>query len=233
MFATISTYLKAHEKLVLFAIAGIVLYVGIGKIDTLIQHHDQSSFAAAQHVAEAQATVNEALATQATAQAQQYQVLAEKVNAQNAQLVAANTQLAVALTKQQHTDAGLPPTELANRWLTLVPEAKPTVITGGIMVPESGAVATVQQLELVPVQQQQLVNAQKELTNEQSLLTASTGQLATLNEEVSGLKLEAVDQTKVCTAQVAEVKAAAAKSKRKWFVIGYVAGFLTRAALIR
>jgi urea transporter len=160
-------------------------------------------------------------------------VLAEKVNAQNAQLVAANTQLAVALTKQQHTDAGLPPTELANRWLTLVPEAKPTVITGGIMVPESGAVATVQQLELVPVQQQQLVNAQKELTNEQSLLTASTGQVATLNEEVSGLKLEAVDQTKVCTAQVAEVKAAAAKSKRKWFVIGYVAGFLTRAALIR
>jgi len=233
VISSMSGYLKAHEKLVLFAIAGIVLWVGIGRIDTLIQHHDSAALAQAENIAEVQKATDDALARQATAQAQQYQVLAEKVNAQNAQLVAANTQLAGALTRQQHTDAGLPPTELANRWLTLVPEAKPTVTTGGIMVPESGAVATVVQLESVPVLSTQLENERTQLGNTQALLTASTGQTTTLNQEISGLHLELQDETKVCTAQVALVKAEARRSKRKWFLAGLIAGFLGRSATIK
>jgi hypothetical protein len=233
MFTTISMYLKAHEKLILAGVAGLVLWFGIGKIDTLIQHHDAAALVAAQATLQAQQSKDAALATQATAQAQQYAALAAKVDAQNAALVNANATLSAALAKQQKTDAGLPPTELANRWLTLVPESKPTVITGGIMVPESGAVATVQNLEQVPVLRTQLENERTQLGNTQALLTASTGQTTTLNQEISGLKLEAVDQTKVCTAQVAEVKAAAAKSKRRWFLTGLVLGFLGRSLMVK
>jgi hypothetical protein len=80
---------------------------------------------------------------------------------------------------------------------------------------------------------QELANSQAEAKNDLSLLTASNAQVATLNTEVSGLNLQLVDNSKVCTAQIAVVKADAAKSKRRWFLIGVVAGFLGRSALIK
>ena len=231
--ATISTYLKTHEKLVLLGIAGLVLWFGIGKIDTLIQHHDSAALAQAQTTLQAQQSKDAALATQATQQAQQYAALATKVDAENAALVNANATLSAALTKQQKTDATLPPTELAARWNTLVPQAKPTVTPSGLAVDTPGAVATVVQLESVPVLSTQLENERTQLGNTQALLTASTGQTTTLNQEISGLHLELQDETKVCTAQVALVKAEARRSKRKWFLAGLIAGFLGRSATIK
>jgi hypothetical protein len=227
----ISTYLKAHERLVLVAIVGLVLWFAIGKVDTLIAHHDAANLQQAQATLQTQQSKDAALATQATQQAAQYQALAEKVDAENVQLVQANATLSAALAKQQHTDASLPLPELANRWTALVPEAKPTATATGLAVDTTGAVATVQQLESVPVLTSELSNAKGQLANVDSLLTASTGQVATLNEEVSGLRLENTDEAKVCTAQIAVVKAQAAKSKRRWFLVGLVAGFLGRGAL--
>jgi hypothetical protein len=55
--------------------------------------------------------------------------------------------------------------------------------------------------------------------------------VATLNEEVSGLRLENTDEAKVCTAQIAVVKAQAAKSKRRWFIAGVVTGWVGRQLL--
>jgi hypothetical protein len=231
MLATISTYVKAHEKLLLALVAGLVLWFGIGKIDTLIQHHDSAALVQAQATLQSQQSKDAALATQATAQAAQFQALATKVDAENAALVNANATLAAALTKQQKTDAGLPPTELAKRWDMLVPTASATVVTGGILLPNDGAVATVQSLEQIPTLTQELTNETTQLANAQSLVTAEGQQVTTLNTEVSGLHLEIVDSQKVCQAQIAEVKAADRKSKRRWFLTGLVLGFLGRSAI--
>ena len=106
----ISVYLKAHEKLVLLVIAGLVLWFGIGRIDTLIQKHDSASLQQAKVTAVAQAEKTQEIAAQVAQQAAQYQALADKVQTQNAALIQANTTLATALAKQQKTDATLPPT---------------------------------------------------------------------------------------------------------------------------
>ena len=228
---TISTYVKAHERLVLAAIAAVVLWFSVGHIENIIAKHDNANLQQAQVVAQAQQSKDAALAVQVAQQSAQYQALAEKVTAQNTALEQMNVALSLALTKQQHTDATLPPTELVQRLNTLVPAANATVTPSGIALPEAGAVATVQQLELVPAQQQELVNAQQELKGTQSLLTGSQEQVTTLSSLVTGLQTQIVDNGKVCTAQVAVVKAEARKSKRRWFYAGVVVGFVGRQIL--
>lgn len=225
------TWVKQHEKIALALIAGLVLWFGIGRIDTLIQNHDNANLAQAKIVAQQAADRTEAVAAQVAEQAAQYKLLAAQVTAQNAALVAANTQLATALAKQQKTDATLPPSDLVARWNTLVPQAKPTVTPTGVAMDTPSAVATVQQLELVPAQQQELKNTQQELSNAQSLVSAEGQSITVLNTEVSDLRTQSVADAKVCTDQIAVVKAEARKSNRRWFIGGFIAGFLSRQAI--
>ena len=122
------------------------------------------------------------------------------------------------------------PAELVARLNTLVPQADATVTPTGVALPEAGAVATVQQLEQVPVLTQQLSDETQIASDTAGLLAAANENRATLTDEISGLKLEAVDSAKVCTAQIAVIKAEARKSKRRWFVAGFVAGIATLGA---
>ena len=222
------SWLQKHERLVLAVIAGLVLWFGIGRIDTLIAHHDQAQLAQATEVAKVQADKNTALTKQAQEQAAQYQALAAQVTAQNAQLEQANLTLTTALTKQQKMDASLPPSELVNRWSTLVPQAKPTVTPTGVALDTPSAVATVQALEELPVLRTQNEYERTQIANTEKLVTAEGVQVTTLNAQVDGLKLQLTDDAKVCKAEVATVKATARRSKRKWFYAGMVVGFIGR-----
>lgn len=224
-------WIEAHERLLLVAIAGLVLWFGIGKIDTLIANHDRANLQQAQVAAAVQEDKNTALAAQVAQQAADYKALADKVEAQNAALAQANVNLATALTKQQKTDATLPPTELVARWNTLVPTAGATITSSGVSIPQAGAVATVQQLEKVPVLATQLDNETTIVTQTQKLLDASEGRVVTLNGRIDGLKTQATLDAKVCQDQIAVVKADARKSKRKWFIAGVVTGAALRGAV--
>ena len=231
MFETYLKWIESHERLLLVAVAGVVLWFGIGRVDSLIARHDNANLQQAQVVAQAQADKTAAIAEQVAQQSAQYQALADKVQVQNAALVQANTELATALAKQQRTDASLPPTELVNRWSTLVPQAKPVVTPSGVALDTPSAVATVQALEAVPVLTAQVSNTQKELDNAQSLVTAEGQQVATLNTEVGSLRTQLGDNQAVCQAQIAVVRAEARKSKRRWFYAGVVVGFVGRQIL--
>ncbi len=85
-----------------------------------------------------------------------------------------------------------------------------------------------QQLELVPAQHQELVNEQTLVATGNALVVAQTKQVTDLTAQVTGLKLQSVDDAKVCQAQIAVVKADARKSKRRYFIAGFVAGIATR-----
>ena len=231
MFETYLKWIESHERLLLVAVAGVVLWFGIGRVDSLIARHDNANLQQAQVVAQVQQEKTAALAKQVAEQAAQYQALADKVQVQNAALVQANTELATALAKQQRTDASLPPTELVNRWSTLVPQAKPTVTPSGVALDTPSAVATVQALEAVPVLTAQVSNTQKELDNAQSLVTAEGQQVTTLNTEVGSLRTQLGDNQAVCQAQIAVVRAEARKSKRRWFLVGFVTGFVSRQVI--
>jgi len=225
---TISEVFKAHEKLILALIAAGVLFFAIGKIDGIIAKHDDANLKQAQVVAAAQEDKNAAIAAQVASDNATFTALQAKVQAQNAALVQANIALSTTLTKQQKIDATLPPTDLAARWNTLVPQAEVTVTPNGVTLPETGAMATVQQLEIIPVQQKEITNDQTLIANGNALAVAQTKQVTDLTAQVTGLKLQSVDDAKVCQAQIAVVKADARRSKRRWFAAGFVAGIATR-----
>ena len=225
---TVSEYLKAHERLILALVAAGVLWVAIGKIDTLIQHHDDANLKQAQVIAAQDASKNAAIAAQVASDKAAFDALQTKLQAEDAALVQANVALATALTKQQKIDATLPPTDLVARWNTLVPSANVTVSTNGETLPNSGAVATVQQLEIIPVQQEEIINEQTLVANGNALAVAQAKQVTDLTAQVTGLKLQSIDDAKVCQAQIAVVKADARKSKRRYFIAGFVAGIATR-----
>lgn len=244
----IRTFLLDHEKLIIIVIAAIGLWWGYGKYAQIRLDHDNAALQQAQIVAKQQATTDAALATQAQQNAQQVaqdkaqlQVLTDKLTAQNQQLVNANTSLAAALTKQTKTDASLPVPALVDRWAQLAPGTNFTgAISSGnnVEVTPSNALATVQQLEKVPVLTQQLANETLAKANDDQLIAKQNTnifdlntQVGTLNASVTGLNKQIVDNQAVCADQIKVVKAAAAKSKRGWFIFGYIAGFATKWVL--
>ena len=95
----------------------------------------------------------------------------------------------------------------------------------------AGAVATVQALETIPVLKSQLDNETTLKTNDDQLIGQQNKSIFDLTTQVGGLQKLNADDAKQCTDQIAVVKADAAKSKRRWFIIGYVAGFLSRQFL--
>lgn len=222
------SWLQRHERLVLAVVAGLVLWFAIGKIDTLIANHDNANLQQAKVTAQVQEEKNQELAEQVAKDKTAYEALAAKIEARDSQLQQMQVQLVAALTKQQQVDKTMTPTELTQRWNVLVPEAGAAVTPSGVSLPPEGARATVIELEKAPILTQELTAKTEELGNSQALLKASGQQVVTLNDLVSGLQLKAVDDAKVCSAQIAVVKAEARKSKRKWFLVGYVAGFLSR-----
>jgi hypothetical protein len=225
---TISEVLKAHEKLILALIAAGVLWFAIGKVDGIIAKHDDANLKQAQIVATAQEDKNAAIAAQVASDKAAFDALQAKLQAQDAALVQANVALATALTKQQKVDSQMNPSELVDRWNVLVPNAQATPVAAGVNVSSAGALATVTQLELIPAQQQELVNDHALIANADTLAVAQTKQVTDLTVQVTGLKLQSVDDAKVCQAQIAVVKADARKSKRRWFIAGFVAGIATR-----
>ena len=223
----ISVYLKAHEKLVLLVIAGLVLWFGIGKVDTLIQRHDSANIQQAKVVAQVQQEKNDALAKQIAQDKADYTALSAQVNARDAQLVQLQATLVTALAKQQATDKISTPTELTQRWNVLVPEAGAAVTPAGVTLPSEGARATVIELEKAPVLQQQLAAQTEELSNANKLVAAEGTQVTSLTALVGGLQAKSVDDAKVCDARVKVVKAEARKSKLRFFKWGFITGFLT------
>jgi len=222
------SWLQRHERLVLAVVAGLVLWFGIGKIDTLISNHDHANLEQSKVAAAVQQEKNDALAKQVAQDKAEYEALAAKIEARDAQLQALQVQLVSALTKQQAADRTMTPTELTQRWNVLVPEAGAAVAPTGVTLPAEGARATVIELEKAPVLTKQLEAKNEELTNAQSLLKAEGQQVSTLNDRVAGLQTQATLDAKVCTDQIAVVKADARKGKRHWFYAGMVVGFIGR-----
>jgi len=241
----IRTFLLDHEKLIIAFVIAATLWWGYGKYAQIRLDHDNAALKQAQVVTDAQAKANQQLAQQVAADKAQsdadkaaLQALSDKVTAQNQQLVAGTAALATALVKQQKTDATLPIPDLVSRWAQLAPD---TDFSGAIdsgnnvKVTPSNALATVQTLEQVPVLKQQLANETTEKQNDDQLLALANKSIADLNTQVTTLNLSVVGAQKLdadhqaqCQEQVKVVKDEARKSKRRWFIAGYVAGFVSR-----
>jgi len=225
------SFLKEHENLIIIIILALTFWVGLGKYNQGRLDHDKIVADQDKAALVAQVQKDQATSTLIAQQAAEMKALNDKVTAVNAQLEQTNVALATALIAQQKKDSTMTPTELTQRWNTLLPLAYAKVTPDGVTLPEGGAVATVEQLEKVPVLTAQLDAAHQEIQNDQQLVTESAKQVTTLNVEVVGLQVESKDAAKVCSDQISLVKAQAAKSKRRWFIIGWISGFLSRQAI--
>lgn len=244
----ISTYVQTHHPLIRLVIIALLIWVVWGKAVDLWANHEQKVFDAKSQSLQAQvdanakqAVANADLAKQAQTLAANYQTLAASTLVENTKLQQINSQLVASTRKQQQADTVLPPAGLAARWQDIsgLPVNSVTPNTDGSFgITGPAALVTVQQLENIAPLQAQLANVQTEKDNADKQLAAQGGVVTGLNNQVvglqaqvTGLRAQNVKQVEVCTAQVNLVKAQARKSKRRYFVAGYVAGFGTAVAL--
>ncbi len=244
----IRTFLLDHERLILVLIAAIVLWFGYGKYAQIRLDHDNAALQQQKLVVAAQVQQNAALAVQAQKDAVQaaadkaaLQAITDKVTAQNQQLTAANVALAAAVTKQQKADAALPVPDLVNRWAQLAPGTNFTGAIGSgnnVTVTPSNALATVQALEQIKPLKDSLANETQKFDNDETIIGSQNksifdlnGSITTLNASVAGKNKLIVDNTKQCVDEKKVMTDEFRKSKRHWFVAGFITGFVSHVFL--
>ena len=225
----VSTFLKAHETLIIILVLAVVTFFGYSKAINYLSAHDALINNKAQVTLQAQIDANKQSADTTAQLVSRYSDLVTELIASNAKIAAAQTQRAQVTQKQQAVDKTLPPPELAARWNTLLkmPSGVSPDANGYTATPDA-AVATVTQLELVPQLQADLAGQQMLTSNGLQQIGGLTAINNSQAAEIAGLGTQIQDQTKACVAQVNSIKAAARKSKLHWFEFGFVTGFLAR-----
>jgi len=228
----IRTFLFDHEYLLMAILAAALIWFVSGKIENIIAAHDNANLQAQKLVTEAQVRANQQLAVQVQTDAENLKALQDKFATINAQLAQANTTLAAALANRQKTDAALPLPDLAIRWHEILPGASPAATPTGVSLDSLGAHATVSALEQIQPLKDQLANETTMKNNGDALLAAANTSILDLNKRVDGLNLTIVDNTKQCKDEKKVMTDQFRKSKRRWFIVGYVAGFISRQAIL-
>jgi len=231
MIETYIAFIKAHETILGLVLAAAVIWGVSGKVENIIAAHDKSNQTTQAIIVNADVAKNVAVAQQAAIDAAKMQ---EMQAASDAKQTALNNQIvamATALIQQQKKDAVMTPTELTNRWNILVPTANASVTNGQVTLPEAGAVATVQQLEVVPEQAKKIDALNQKYDLESGLLVESQKTNADLITQVTGLKTTLVDSAKKCEDDKKVIKDDARKRERWIGIFGTILGFVGRSAI--
>ena len=231
MIETYIKFIKAHETILGLVLAAAVIWGVSGRVENIIAAHDKSNQTTQAIIVNADVAKNVAVAQQAAIDAAKMQ---EMQAASDAKQTALNNQIvamATALIQQQKKDAVMTPTELTNRWNILVPTANASVTNGQVTLPEAGAVATVQQLEVVPEQAKKIDALNQKYDLESGLLVESQKTNADLITQVTGLKTTLVDSAKKCEDDKKVIKDDARKRERWIGILGTILGFVGRSAI--
>ena len=231
MIETYIAFIKAHETILGLVLAAAVIWGVSGKVENIIAAHDKSNQTTQAIIVNADVAKNVAVAQQAAIDAAKMQ---EMQAASDAKQTALNNQIvamATALIQQQKKDAVMTPTELTDRWNILVPTANASVTNGQVTLPEAGAVATVQQLEVVPEQAKKIDALNQKYDLESGLLVESQKTNADLITLVTGLKTTLVDSAKKCEDDKKVIKDDARKRERWIGILGTILGFVGRSAI--
>jgi hypothetical protein len=209
------TWLQHHERLILVFM--VLLVAGwLGN-----RYLNNAAVDAKTKYGIAQAESTQARAGAETA-AKTYQATIDALTQQNASLAVAVASRQTVLVQKQTEIKTLPLPQVASEWQRLIGGSGDLLnFTDGLKITEDGARRTVTQLEAVPVLTANLNDEMQIAVNRQSEIDKGATLIAALNKEIT-----ANDVT--CKAQVASVKADAHKSKRTFFVLGFIAGISTR-----
>lgn len=209
------TWLQAHQGIIL----GILFLAGFLWLGN--KYLDNAAAKAQTEYAIAQLESKKA-ASQADLAAKDYQGVIAALTKQNNLLAANVAQRAAVLTKKQEEIKTLPLPEVAKTWQNIIGGDKDFLSSiDGLSITDAGSRRTVSMLESVAVLSADVNDQKVIIGNQQTELDKSSNLISSLNNLVT-----ANDTT--CKAQVAAVKAVSNKSKRTWFILGFVAGIGTR-----
>ena len=204
--STYLTWLRAHEKLLIEVVAGIMLWFSTNAVLKRWDAYQASKTNAAQQVVASDKATNASLESQIAS--------LKAANAASAALyrsqLAAETAAIAQITK---TVSQMPAPTVAHDLGGTAPDASTVVL------PLDSAKIDLAAIQTLDLTKQELASTQNQLTSETSLETRQE----TL---VEGLQKQLGDQDKACQAQVAQLKT---EKKRAWlsgFKYGAIAGFV-------
>lgn len=220
------TWLKNHLILLLI-VAGLVIGSVYG-IESVISAHDHEAAIRMETLAQTLVQQNQAVQLQMKAQ---IDTLTQQNIALQQEVSSLATAIATRDAKLKMVQAQVPqlsPDQLSLEWQKSVKTGTVKPETGGYLVDQPAAVATLQILEALPVLTQDVADLQKsnsnlnvQLVNETAIYEAekkSHGSDNDANKAVIAAK----------DAEIKDVKAQCRKSKLKWFGAGVVVGFIGR-----
>jgi small-conductance mechanosensitive channel len=211
--ATEITWIKAHEKLLIAALAAFLLFKTGQGIEHIVVSRDQRAATIAANTVAQDPSANKTLTDQLA-------TMKAAVDAQTAKLNASIASSNAALAVQQKKDAASTPSRIDARWQGLLP-LKPGSVTelspNTTSVTNDAANQTVQALEQIPVLESEI----NSLTSE---VAAQAGEISKQNDLIVGLSKQIIDETAKDTADVKLEKAKAKKSFWKGLKIGIVIG---------
>jgi hypothetical protein len=192
------TFVKAHEKLLIVALAGFLVYhISTKGIDAWVAHDTAKSNAAAITV-KTDTTVTDALKSQ-------IETLQSTVASQNATMLAAIAATQKSVKNAQNSDATLSQADLAARIAKLVnipqQDIVPDTTTHNLDLTQTGAVSVAQQLELVPALQSEVESLNTIVTNDTTVIAGQNNLIAQLNKDVTDAKAQDVQDVKTLKAQ--------------------------------
>ena len=228
--SAISTFIKAHERIVILLLCLLVGWHFSGKAVSAWESYDQRKDTLAHATLAANIAAANQLAVVNAKAAADYQALAVQLAASNKALANAQVTRNAETQTQQTIDRALPPTELATRWATLLkmPLGTVQVIPEGLAITPQGATETVVQLETIPTLQANLKDETTIATNESAQLASLAGVNGGLNKEITALNAENIATNSACNADKKLLTAKARKSKLHWFEAGVIVGFIGR-----
>jgi hypothetical protein len=224
------SWIKAHERVLIVLIVLLaVCFLGNKWLNYDSAKKDAQYTALAQKLDE-QKTVNEKQAQQTQAITAQYQEMVDALAKQNAALAGAISQRDSALKQKQQEIASMTLPQVAREWEKALnaPQGVLSVSGVSVVVAEPEARQTVSQLA-------KTTTLEANLTDQTQLTANAKAETAKANEvigsqviEIKGLNAQIVLGEQTCKAEVAKVKADGRRSKRNFFIAGFVAGIATR-----
>lgn len=225
--ATLSAFLKAHEKLIVWILCLVFTTFATSRFLGWLVARDAHNADIAHATLAAQVAQSQTQ-TMADAQAEsQYKSLVAQLMASNASLSAAVANRDVATQHQTMADISMQPPQLAARWTQLlaIPPGEVAPTTSGYAVSASAATSTMAELEANPTLKADLADARTMAGN-------SIKQIGALQSLNAGLQTQITDDgsvlaatNKACEADKATLRAQARKGKLKYFILGFASGF--------
>ena len=225
------TWILSH--LVLVGVLAALCFGAVWEVENVIAKHDAATQQKYELILQQQTAATKALEDKLSSD--------EAVHAQEA--AATQAQIAADQASMKQRDALLavlvqkiatytPPQVVADLQPKL--HAGTATVQGDNVVLDLPAARDVdEQLSGIPTLTAKVSTLQSDLDRQTKVATDAQSDVQTANTALAAEQKKSVDAVAVCQAQIATVKAEARKGKMKWFLGGFISGFLVRVFTVK